>query len=263
MLLWVLVLRGIAIEFRSHGKDRLWRAFWDGTFTLASALAPLLLGVALGNLLRGMPLDSQGWFALPLFDSLWPHEPLGILDAYTLLTGTFALLAIAHHGALFLAWKTDGGVRERARAWAGRGFPVLVVLWLTTTAATLWVRPDLRAVLAQRPLAWAATAVFIAGLATSRLARRRERDLLAFLGSCAFLLGLLAATAAVVHPTMIRAFPVAERSLTALNAASSAESLTKGLLWWPAGFALAVLYLGLLFHIHRGKARAAEDGEGY
>src|SRR5262249_37146541 len=86
-VLWVLILRGIAIEFRSHLRDAMWRAFWDTTFTFASTLAPLLLGAALGNVLRGVPLDTEGWFALPLFASFSPRGELGILDWYTLLCG--------------------------------------------------------------------------------------------------------------------------------------------------------------------------------
>jgi cytochrome d ubiquinol oxidase subunit II len=69
LVLWVLILRGISVEFRSHVDDRLWRAFWDGTFWLASSLAPVLFGAALGNLVRGVPIDAEGWFTLSLFES--------------------------------------------------------------------------------------------------------------------------------------------------------------------------------------------------
>ena len=86
--------------------------------------------------------------------------------------------------------------------------------------------------------------------------------LLAFLGSCSFVLGLLAATAAAVYPTMIRGTSAAA-SLTALNSAAGEHSLRAGLFWWPAGFLLAVLYYVVLFRLHRNRAQAAEEGEGY
>jgi len=262
LVLWVLILRGIAIEWRSHVQDGMWRAFWDATFAVASTLAPVLFGVALGNLIRGVPLQEDGWFALPLFQSFSPRGALGILDWFTVLAGLLALAAIAHHGALFLAWKTDGPVRERSVTAAGRLFPAVVILWALATAATMAVAPDLLPAFAARPLAWAAAAVFVAGLVTSFLARRSGRDLLAFVGSGGFLLGLLGATAASVYPTMIRSIDAPARSLTALNAAASPESLRVGLLWWPVGFVLVIGYFVLLFRLHRGKARAAE-GEGY
>ena len=262
LVLWTLILRGIAIEFRSHVEDRLWRSFWDATFAVASTLAPVLFGAALGNLLRGVPLSAEGWFALPLFASFSPTGALGILDWYTVLVGVFALVAILHHGALYLAWRTDGAVRSRSLDAATRLFPATVALWLLASVATARIAPEIGRHLADRPLAWLATALFLIGLAGSWLARRAGRDLLAFLGSCAFVLGLLAATAAAVYPTMIRGTSAAA-SLTALNSAAGEHSLRVGLLWWPIGFVLAAVYYVVLFRLHRAKAQAAEEGEGY
>jgi cytochrome bd ubiquinol oxidase subunit II len=263
LLIWTLILRGIALEFRSHVADALWREFWDGVFALASALAPVLLGAALGNVLRGVPLDDDGWFALPLFDSFSPTGALGLLDWYTVGCAVTALAAIAHHGALFLAWKTDGAVHARSRAWAARLFPIVVGLWLAATVATFALCPHVPRGLAVRPLAWFASALLLAGLVTSALARRRERDLLAFLGSVAFLLGVLGATAASVYPVWLPSRPDPSHALTAEATAAAPESLRAGLLWWPFGLVLALGYLALLFRLHRGKAQAAPDGQGY
>ncbi len=263
LVLWVLILRGVSIEFRSHVADSMWRSFWDGLLWLASLLAPVLFGAALGNLLRGVPLDERGWFALPLFDSFSPAGALGILDWYTLLAGVFALAAILHHGALFLAWKTDGEVRVRSVAWAARLFPAVIAFWVLASFATARVAPEVFAAIPSRPLAWLATAIAIAGIVVSALARRRGRDLVAFLGSGAFLLGLLAATAAAIFPTMLKSAGDPALSLTARNAAAAAGALRAGLLWWPAGFVVALGYFTILFRLHRGKAQSAAEGEGY
>jgi len=262
LVLWVLILRGISIEFRSHIEDDMWRTFWDGTFALASTLAPVLFGAALGNLIRGVPLQADGWFSLSLFESFSPRGELGILDWYTVLAGVFALVALQHHGALFLAWKTDGMVRERSLTWASRLFWVVVLLWAITTAATSALAPEIFSALATRPLAWMALALALGGLAVSWISRRAGRDLTAFLGSAAFLFGVLGATAASVYPTMIRSIGGEGPSLTALNSSSSATSLRVGLLWWPVGLILAVAYFVILFWLHRGKAQVIE-GEGY
>jgi cytochrome d ubiquinol oxidase subunit II len=263
MLLWVVILRGISIEFRSHVEDGMWRAFWDAVFMLASMLAPILLGAALGNVLRGVPLSAEGWFTLPLFDSFSPRGALGILDWYTVLAGVTALVVLAHHGALFLTWKTDGDVSIRSRAWAARLFPIVVALWLAATAGTALVAPHLMSALAVRPLAWAATALACVGLATSFVARRRARDLAAFLGSAAFVLGILVATAASLYPVWLLSSIDPAWSLTATKNAAAPESLRAGLLWWPFGLVLAVGYTALNFRLHRGKAQAAAEGEGY
>lgn len=263
LVLWVLILRGIAIEFRSHVADGMWRSFWDGTLAVASLLAPVLFGVALGNLLRGVPLDDKGWFALPLFDSFSPTGALGILDWYTVAAGALALVALAHHGALFLVWKTDGAVRERSLTWAGRLFPATVVLWLGASLATARVAPEVFPGIPGRPVAWLATALAVAGIVASFVARRSGRELVAFLGSAAFLLGILAATAAAIFPTMLKSSTDPALSLTALNSAAGPQSLRAGLYWWPVGLALAVGYVAFLFRFHRGKVQAAAEGEGY
>jgi cytochrome d ubiquinol oxidase subunit II len=262
MLLWVLILRGIAIEFRSHIADVMWRQLWDTVFALASTLAPVLLGAALGNLVRGVPLDASGWFSLPLFASFTPAGALGILDWFTVLTAVFALVALTHHGALFLAWKTDGPVRDRSLVAARRLYRAVLVLWVFVTAATVVVAPHLFASLAARPLAWLATALFLTGLVASGLFRRNGRDLQAFVASGAFILGLLAATAACVYPVMIRSAGDAGLSLTAFNGSSSAHSLASGLHWWPVGALIAVGYAALLFRVHRGKVGQSEH-QGY
>jgi cytochrome d ubiquinol oxidase subunit II len=262
LVLWVLILRGISIEFRSHVEDSMWRAFWDVVFAVASTLAPVLFGAALGNLLRGVPLDANGWFALSLFESFSPWGPLGTLDWYTVLAGVLALTAIAHHGALFLAWKTDGPVHTRSRTAAARLFPIVVLLWIGATVATIIVAPDVYAAWASRPLAWMFTAMFAVGLLSTAASRRTGRDLAAFLGSCVFLLGALAATAACVFPALLRSAGDPSRSLTTLNAASSPHALATALWWWPVGATLAIGYFVLLFRLHRGKAQAA-DGHGY
>ncbi|MCB9896423.1 MAG: cytochrome d ubiquinol oxidase subunit II [Planctomycetes bacterium] len=253
LVLWVLVLRGIALEFRSHLADRMWRAFWDGTFWIASTLAPVLFGAALGNLVRGVPLDADGWFALPLFASWTTTGELGILDWYTVLTGVLALVAIVHHGALFLAWKTDGVVRARSLVAARVAFPVLVLLWIAVSAATEVVVPGWFDALLSRPVAWAGAVLLVAGLVVSARARATGRDRAAFLGSCAFLLGALGATAAALHPVLVRAAGDASRSFTVENAAADPASLAAGLRWWPAGCVLALGYFALLFRLHRGK----------
>lgn len=263
LVLWCLILRAIAIEFRSHLPDGLWRRFWDAGFAGASALLPVLFGVALGNVIRGVPLDADGWFKLPLFTSFLPREPVGILDAYTVLAGVFALVALLAHGGLFLAWRTAGAVRERSRALA---FPLLValaVLWPATTLATHAVNPALLPALPGRPLAILGLALAVVGLALALLRHRAGRDLAAFLGSCAFLTGMLVATAACLYPVMLPSSGDPSRSITAFTGGGSVAGLRTALGWWSIGFPVAIAYFVILFRIHRGKAVAAREGEGY
>src|SRR5258708_2218172 len=118
IVLWLLILRGVAIESRSHQENPLWREFWDTIFSLASTLVAVGLGTTLGNLVRGGPVDQTGFFAMPLFTDFRPGKEPGIFDWYTTLVGLFTLCLLSGHGALYLAWKTTGPVQIRSRAWA-------------------------------------------------------------------------------------------------------------------------------------------------
>lgn len=263
LVLWLLLLRGIAIELRSHLEHPMWRAMWDFAFSAASLVLPVLFGAALGNLVRGLPLDERGWFSMELFTDFSARPPVGILDWYTVAAGVFALVALAGHGATFLAWKTDGLVHDRSRALAMRLYIAVAVLWPLLTLATLFVNRPMLAALAGRPLAMAAVAVALGGLVAVARGLSRNRALMAFLGSCAFLLGMLVATAACVFPVMLRAIDDESRSLTAYNAAVPATSLRVAFAWWMVGFPLVIVYFVTLFRLHRGKAVAATEREGY
>ena len=118
VVLWLLILRGVAIELRSHQDHPLWREFWDTVFMLASALFAVVFGTTLGNLIRGVPLGEDGLRGMPLFTNFLIGRHPGIFDWYTMLVGLFTLVALGVHGALFLAWRTTGPVRERSLAFA-------------------------------------------------------------------------------------------------------------------------------------------------
>ncbi|HLO67419.1 MAG TPA: cytochrome d ubiquinol oxidase subunit II [Holophaga sp.] len=260
LVIWCLILRGISIEFRSHLGDGLWRAFWDGMFALASAAMPVLLGAALGNVVRGVPLDGSGFFNIPLFTHWDVTNPVGILDWYTVLMGVFVLAALSCHGALYLAWKTDGPVRDRSRAAALRLWVATVALALAATVATARVNPDIYARLPHAPLAWLGLALYAGGLLAAITGLRTGRDLLAFAGSSAFILGILAATAACLFPVMLRSTLDPAWSLTAYNASAGPYALKAGMRWWLAAFPLALGYFAWLGWVHRGKVEAGDYG---
>jgi cytochrome d ubiquinol oxidase subunit II len=256
-----LLVRTVARLFRLRSGAEGGPRLWDAVFAGASMLAPLLLGTLLGNVLRGVPLDRSGRFALPLFQGLSPRGELGLLDEYTLLIGVVALVALTHHGALLLAWRTDRRVRRRSLLWAARLFPATVVSWVAATAATAHVSPNVFLGVERKPLVWLASALLVGGLVTSFAGRRMGRDLAAFLGSSAFLLGTLGAIVASVYPTWLAASFDPDLSLTALDAASRSEALGLGRSWWLVGPLLALPSVATIFWLRRGRARAAEQGE--
>lgn len=266
MVVWCLMLRGIAIEFRSHVTAPLWRAAWDAVFAIASGLLCIFLGAALGNLLRGVPLDATGYFTLALFTDWSARPPVGILDWYTVLVGVFSLAALMGHGGAWLAFRTDGAVGARSRRIGRAAYAAVALLWIPVTIATALVSPDFGVALGGTPLVWAGGLVALAGLVTALRDLGPGRDARAgraFLGSCAFLAGILIATAAGSWPVMLRSAGDPAFSITAPGAAAAPAGLRAALAWWMIAFPLAIAYLAVLMRIHRGKARAADDGEGY
>jgi cytochrome d ubiquinol oxidase subunit II len=253
VVLWLLILRGVAIELRSHQDHPLWREFWDSVFMLASGLLAVVFGTTLGNLIRGVPLGEQGLRGMPLFTNFLIGRAPGILDWYTTLVGLFTLVALAVHGALYLAWRTTGPVRERSLALAREAWKVALVLWVAATAATFWVQPEVFSGLASRPWAFPFVAIALAGAWGVFWFPRHDRELAAFLSSSAFLLGMLAATLAGQYPFWLRSTLDASYSLTALNSATDHNGLRVALYWWPVGIALAAVYFTFLFRWMRGK----------
>ena len=258
LLLWCLIGRGVAIELRSHLADPLWRSFWDTMFAITSLLLALLFGVALGNIVRGVPIEADGWFSLALFTDFRARPPVGILDWYTLAVGAFAVVALLAHGAAFLVLDTADSLRERCSVTLRRALTVAAVGWPLLTFATARVRPGFFDAFFHRPPAWLAIGIALAGIVLALLAPARGRHALAFAGTSAFLGGLLAATAICAWPALLFSQPEPARSLTVQAAAAPPSSLRIALVWYPLALVLAIVYMVIVVRFHRGAASSGE-----
>jgi cytochrome bd ubiquinol oxidase subunit II len=250
MVLWLLIVRGLSIEFRGQWANPLWRTFFDTSFAISSGLLAFVLGASLGNVIRGVPVGGDG-FVAPLFGAG------GALDVYTVLVGLFAVAALALHGAAYLAWKCDGQLYGRSRRLLGRLVPAVALGLVLVTVATSRVQPALFATFARRPWAWPLPLGAALALAVAWRMSARGRDLHAFLATCAFHAALLGATAAALYPVILRSTLDARYDVTALNAATGHHGLAWGLTWWLPALALAVAYFVYLFRSFAGKVRAS------
>lgn len=259
MVLWLLIVRGLALEFRAHHANPLWRSFADAALALASTLMAVLLGAALGNIIRGVPLDDSGYFTMPLFNNLQPSATPGIVDWYTLIVGVFALVVLAAHGALYLVWKTEGKVHDRSLDLAPWLWAMVGLLFMTLTVATAAVQPQLFAAIRGRPWSWPLVAVACGGFTGVVLALRGRRERAAFFSSAAFIAGLLASTAAGLYPHLLTSTYSPSFSLTAHNAATASHGLRVAFVWWLIGVPLALSYALYLFRSFRGKVNLDEQ----
>ncbi|MDM7914732.1 MAG: cytochrome d ubiquinol oxidase subunit II [Candidatus Eisenbacteria bacterium] len=263
MVLWLLMLRGIGVELRSHVESPLWWSFCDFLFALSGLLLALFYGVAIGNVVRGVPLDADHFFFEPLWTDfrVGPHP--GILDWYTVLTGLVAVAALAVHGATYVATKTEGVLNGRARRVALRAWGAVVALTVVSLLGTLSIRDDVMDAFASRPWGWIIPVAVAAALAAVPYFLRRERDGAAFLASAAYLAAMLGGAAFVQYPKLLPSSIDPAYTLTIDNARTGAYSMRVGLIWWLLGTLLAIAYFVHLYRSFRGKVRPAEEGEAY
>jgi cytochrome d ubiquinol oxidase subunit II len=260
MVLWLLAFRGISIELRGQIPNPLWRQGWDMIFSLSSSVMALVVGVALGNVVRGVPIDDGGWFQLDLFSLR--SDRVGAIDGYTALLGVFAVAVLAAHGAVYLVWKTENDVRTRCLVAAQRAWPIVFVLFVGATVATAISRPDMVRVLVGRPWLWPLPVVAAAMPFCVRLALVRGREVQAFVASGTFIASLLLATAGTLYPTLLHSTLGSVRDVDAHGAASGSHGLAFGLAWWGPAMALAVVYFINLFRSLRGKVRLEDAQHG-
>jgi cytochrome d ubiquinol oxidase subunit II len=263
MVLWLLMLRAVGIEFRTHIQSPVWRGFFDGAFCLSSALLAIFLGAALGNVIRGVPLRPDGTFFEPLWTDFRVGTENGILDWYTVLCGVLALVALTVHGASWLIYKTHGTVQMRARKVASSLLLPLLLLAVAALVASLAVRPQLLDNYRRSWLGALIPAAVIASYAGLVWFSRRGRDGAAFLSSCAFLAAMLAGVAFALHPQVLPASTSDAYSLTIYNTAAGQYSLRYGVYWWSAGMLVAIAYFVLVYWMFRGKVRVEADDHGY
>lgn len=258
MVLWLLILRGISIEFRSHLESPVWRPLWDVVFTGASALLAIFYGAALGNVVRGVPVAPSQSFFLPLWTSWTPYGEPGILDWYTVLIGIAAYLTLVNHGARWLVYKNEGVVRERATRIARIAWPLLAALTVVITLVSFSVQPRLAQSFAERRWGYVFPLIALAGLGAMKAFEKAE--LPSFLASVTFIVGMLTSCVFGVFPYVLPSNNVAQRGgLTIYNAAAPQYGLQVGLYWFVPGMLLAGAYFWYVYRSFAGKVELKES----
>ena len=255
MVLWSFILRGISIEVGGHIDDRLWRSAWDFVFAVSSLLLAILFGTALGNVIRGVPLDETGRFSMSLFTDFRASGRVGILDWYTLSVAVFATALLAAHGATYLRLKTAGAVHDRSERLARRLWLVTAALFVVVSVETNIVRPELYQAMLQRPFAWLSLVMLVVAAWAVWSGLRSNAETRAFGGSCAVIVGLLGGAAASLFPVVLHSTLGAEHSLTAYAGATADRGLRIALIWWPLAVVLALTYFFIVMRAYAGKVR--------
>jgi len=245
-LLFTLILRAVAIEFRSKESWGWWRQLWDVAFSLGSFLSALIIGVAMGNIVQGVPLNEEHELSFRAFN---------LLNPYALLMGVTTVLLFALHGAIYVLMKTDGELQALVRGW----IPWLVGLFITASVifniVTLVHVPYVWQTALERP--WIFGTVLLSILAVLNIPRElyKGREHIAFFFSCAGMGFMMATFGLTYYPYMVLSTPNPEYSLTVFNAASTQKTLGILLLIAAIGVPLVLSYTISIYYIFRGKTK--------
>lgn len=263
IVLWLLIGRGTSIELRTHIDSSVWRSFFSGIFFLSSALLAIFFGAALANVIRGVPIGPDNYFFLPLWTNwrVGPHP--GILDWYTVIGGLVALIALAVHGALYLAMKATGDLHERARRFSQQAWIALCIITGISLIATILVRPDTLEHYTLHPVSFAIPVLVLLSLAGMKVFTKRREEFKAFLSSCLYLAIMLAGAAVGLYPTLLPSSTNAAEDITVTKALSGSYATHVGLIWWSFGILLALGYFCVSYGMFRGKVSAQTDGYGH
>jgi cytochrome d ubiquinol oxidase subunit II len=251
LVLLFLILRTVAIEFRSQRRSPGWRTTWDWIFSVASYALALLLGVALGNVIAGVPLSSSGDIVI--------SNVLDLLKPFPLLVGVTAIAMLALHGALYLEVKTEAAMHERVRRW----LPGLGAIFaaLGVAVAVVMLIEDYEVVQAYKDHVWLAVFPLAAVAAFGMIWRYRSkgRDAAAFFSSCA-MLGLLLISAGVgMYPDLLVSTTDPAYNMTVSNAASATMTLEVMLVVAIVGIPFVLLYTAGVQYLFRGKVKLSPD----
>jgi cytochrome bd ubiquinol oxidase subunit II len=246
LLLFALIFRAIAIEFRSKRPGKTWRQSWDISFSVSSILIAFLMGVALGNIITGIPLDANKEFT----GSFW-----SLINPYTVLVGITTVALFMMHGSIYVVMKTEGELQKKIRGWVNNAIIFFAICYVTTTMYTLIYHPHMVEHFKAAPALFLVAVINMLAIANIPREIHLGNEFRAFLSSCASIVTLLALFAIGLFPNIVLSNPNPEHSLNIYNAASSQKTLSIMLMIAIIGVPFVLAYTISIYWIFRGKVK--------
>ena len=249
LLLFMLIFRAVAIEFRSKQTMLWWRKMWDIAFSVASFLIALLMGVALANIITGIPIGP---------DKEFTGTFLSLINPYTVLVGVTTVALFMMHGAIYSVMKTDGDLQKKLRGWVNNTIIFFVICYATVTMTTLIYYPHMVENFREVPVLFIVALLNMLAIANIPREISKGREFRAFISSAASIAALLLLFAIGIFPNIVFSNPNPEYSLTIYNAASSDKTLTIMLIIALIGIPFVFAYTITIYWIFRGKVKIDE-----
>ena len=251
LLLAALIFRAVALEFSAQMESPVWKRFWQIAFGVGSFLPALLLGVAFGNILRGVPIDEAGRYTGTF---------LQLLNPFALLVGILGFALILLHGTLYLAIKTENPLRERLQQNAWNTWLTFAILYGITISYTAYLIPNLwHGLVLVRIFYVMPFAVLLAIMAVGFGIRNRH-PMFAFLANAFVIAGLIGLTGIGLFPNMAPSSIDPAYSLTIYNASSTPKTLGVMLVITLLALPLVLAYTAFIYWVFRGKVRTTDHG---
>ena len=247
ILLTGLIFRAVAIEMRSKRPMAWWRWTFDVLFSFASFVIALALGMAMGNMIRGIPLDEHKEFT---------GDFLHLVDPYSVMVGMLVVALFFMHGAIYILMKTEGSLHDKMRSWVKPAIIFFIMMYAITTVATLIYMPHMSLAIKERPVFFLFAILSMFTIANIPRLIHLGKDGMAFMFSCLNIILLLVLYAIGTYPNVIRAINHPETlSLTIWNSASSEKTLEILLLIAVIGIPMVIAYTFAIYWIFHGKVK--------
>jgi len=250
LLLLGLILRAVSMEFREQVESNPWRKFWDISFGVGSLLPAVLFGVAVGNIMRGIPLEN-GIFAGTF---------LGLLNPFSLFVGLLSLSMFIMHGAVYLHMKTTGNLQTKIKGIVSKSWVVFVILFVV---ATIWAFFEANYIfdgVINNPIFWLFFILLIGSIILTPVLISDKSEWKAFLSSSFSIVGLIGITAVGMFPKLVPNRNDLDSSLTVTNASSTELTLWTMFLIALIGMPLVIGYTIFIYRVFWGKA---DTGDTY
>lgn len=250
LLLAALIFRAVSMEFRGKVDSDAWRRLWDWSFGLGSLLPSILFGVAVGNVLRGLPLEPGAVFT---------GSFLSLLNPYSIVIGLLSLTMFVMHGALYLTLKTEGELQERMGKIGSGMWIVFVVLYVIATVYTVFEARYLFEGLLSNPLFWIFFIILLGGVVYIPIGIKSRSFFRTFMASAAAIACIIGLSAVSMFPRFVPSSIDPANSLTIYNASSTDKTLTVMLIIALIGMPLVIGYSAYIYKVFKGKTVLAEE----
>ncbi|HLP15767.1 MAG TPA: cytochrome d ubiquinol oxidase subunit II [Bacteroidota bacterium] len=250
LLLAALIFRAVSFEFRSKVDSPSVKKIWDTAFGVSSFLIALLLSVAFGNILGGVPVTSSGVYTGTFF---------GLLNPYAVIIGLLGVVMFVMHGAIYLAMKSEGAHSLRMARWANGAWMAFIVLYLVATLATFFYAHYLFDGMLKNPLFWVLFVLLLGSIGMIPLALKSGRFGRAFTASSAVIASVIGLSAVSLFPRLVPSSIDLANSLTVYNASSSTYTLTAMLIIALIGVPIVLGYTIFMYRVFKGKVVLGPD----